>query len=88
MTPFKAATALTTLSCLKYDYHGLPTGLIENVGANEANKKMILVGWVGDGYPVYGRDCHSDAMDANSPLKVCNGDRQLSILQPLPERKD
>jgi hypothetical protein len=56
-----------------YHYHGMPTGLLTNAGATSATPKMVLVGWAGDGYPVYARYCYTNAMDATSAVKVCAG---------------
>lgn len=57
----------------EYHYHGMPEGLLTNAGASDTNKKMVLVGWAADGFPVYARYCYSSANDATSPLKVCTG---------------
>lgn len=56
-----------------YHYHGMPEGILTNAGASDSNKKMVLIGWAGDGYPVYGRYCYSTATDSTSALKVCTG---------------
>jgi hypothetical protein len=57
----------------EYHYHGMPEALLANAGASDTNRKMVLVGWAGDGFPVYARYCYSSAMDATSPLKACAG---------------
>jgi hypothetical protein len=57
----------------EYHYHGMPEGILTNAGASDSNRKMVLIGWASDGYPVYGRYCYSSAMDATSALKVCTG---------------
>ena len=57
----------------EYHYHGMPEGILTNAGASDSNKKMVLIGWAGDGYPVYGRYCYSTATDSTSALKVCTG---------------
>lgn len=57
----------------EYHYHGMPEGLLTNAGASDTNRKMVLVGWASDGFPVYARYCYSSAMDASSALKVCTG---------------
>ncbi len=57
----------------EYHYHGMPEGLLTNASATDANKKMVLVGWASDGFPVYARYCYSSAMDATSAVKVCSG---------------
>jgi len=50
-----------------YHYHGLPTGLIRQLGGEEAGK-MLLLGWAADGFPIYASLGHSDPKDATSPL--------------------
>ncbi len=50
-----------------YHYHGIPSGLIEKL--NGKQPKMTLVGWAADGFPIYGPWGHSEASNANSPLK-------------------
>lgn len=50
-----------------YHYHGLPTGLMTKLGGD--GKKMLLVGWAADGFPMYTSDAHTVARDAKSPLK-------------------
>jgi hypothetical protein len=57
----------------EYHYHGVPEGLLINAGATDADRKMVLVAWAADGYPVYARYCYSSAMDATSTVKVCAG---------------
>lgn len=56
-----------------YHYHGMPEALLTAAGASDSGRRMVLVGWAGDGYPVYARYCYTSAMDASSPLKVCTG---------------
>jgi hypothetical protein len=58
-----------------YHYHGLPTGLIQKLGGDE--KKMLLVGWAADGFPIYTSRAHSSAADARSPLKKMQSSWQL-----------
>ncbi len=48
-----------------YHYHGIPWGVIE---AHHAQKKMFLVGWAADGYPIYGPWAYKDAKDSSSPV--------------------
>ncbi len=50
-----------------YHYHGLPKGLIEQLGG-EAADKMLLLGWAADGFPIYAASGHQDPKDASSPL--------------------
>ncbi len=61
----------------EYHYHGMPEALLTAAGASAANKKMVLIGWASDGYPVYARYCYSVASDATSALKVCTGSYTL-----------
>ncbi|MEM7735997.1 MAG: YHYH protein [Deinococcota bacterium] len=57
-----------------YHYHGMPEGLLTELGNGEA---MTLIGWAADGFPVYARYGYSDAMDASSSVKVITGSYQL-----------
>lgn len=57
----------------EYHYHGMPEALLTAAGASNTNRKMVLIGWASDGYPVYARYCYSVANDATSALKVCTG---------------
>lgn len=50
-----------------YHYHGLPMGLMERLGGD--GKKMLLIGYAADGFPIYTAYDHADAKDANSPLR-------------------
>ena len=50
-----------------YHYHGLPIGLMAKLGGD--GKKMLLVGYAADGFPIYTSHGHSVAMDAASALK-------------------
>jgi len=57
-----------------YHYHGLPLGLIEKLGDG---KKMALIGYAADGFPIYGQYGYSDPADANSTLKKLRSSYQL-----------
>ena len=50
-----------------YHYHGLPTGLIQRLGSD--GKKMLLVGYGADGFPIYTSYGHTDPKDPGSPIK-------------------
>jgi hypothetical protein len=50
-----------------YHYHGLPMGLLKK---RDYQKKMVLVGYAADGYPIYGPYGYSNPNDAKSPLKM------------------
>lgn len=58
-----------------YHYHGLPTGLMQKLGGD--GRKMLLVGWAADGFPVYTSYAHSVATNATSPLKQMRSSWQL-----------
>jgi hypothetical protein len=58
-----------------YHYHGLPTGLRARLGGDE--KKMLLVGYAADGFPIYTSQAHRSATDAASPLKRMRSSWQL-----------
>lgn len=64
----------------EYHYHGLPEGIVTNSGASDTNRKMVHVGWAGDGYPVYARYCYTDALDATSAVKVCEGSFEVDTI--------
>jgi hypothetical protein len=49
-----------------YHYHGLPIGLIEKLGDG---KKMLLVGYAADGFPIYAQYGYADAKNAKSEIK-------------------
>jgi hypothetical protein len=50
-----------------YHYHGLPLGLMEKIGGD--GKKMLLLGYAADGFPIYTSYGHGVATNASSPLK-------------------
>jgi hypothetical protein len=58
-----------------YHYHGLPTGLMQKLGGD--GKKMLLVGYAADGFPIYTSFAHSVATDAASALKKMRSSWQL-----------
>lgn len=49
-----------------YHYHGMPMGLLKK---RDYTKKMTLVGWAADGYPIYGPYAYTNPNDPKSPLK-------------------
>lgn len=52
-----------------YHYHGPPTGLLRSLGAaDEQPKRMILLGFAADGFPIYWRWGHLVPDDPTSPL--------------------
>ncbi|QDU61293.1 hypothetical protein Pan216_21480 [Planctomycetes bacterium Pan216] len=48
-----------------YHYHGMPTGLIAKLGDE---KKMVLVGYAADGFPIYALHGHAEPNDAESDV--------------------
>ena len=49
-----------------YHYHGVPTGLLEDLGAD--GSRMVQVGWAADGFPIYARYGYVDPSDATSEV--------------------
>jgi hypothetical protein len=50
-----------------YHYHGIPEALLAKLTAGE--KRMVLIGWAADGFPIYGPWISSVAGEVASPLK-------------------
>lgn len=48
-----------------YHYHGLPTGLLEQLGVR-AGEHSPIVGWAADGFPIYALYGYAAAEDASS----------------------
>lgn len=58
-----------------YHYHGLPESLINKIG--DTGKKMVMVGYAADGFPVYARWGYSQASSATSAIKRIKGSYKL-----------
>jgi hypothetical protein len=58
-----------------YHYHGLPIGLMAKLGGE--GKRMLLVGYAADGFPIYTSYGYSVATNATSPLKKLRSSWQL-----------
>ena len=58
-----------------YHYHGLPTGLMDKLGGD--GKKMLLVGYAADGFPIYTSYGYSNATNAMSALKKMRSSWQI-----------
>jgi hypothetical protein len=58
-----------------YHYHGLPIGLVQNLGGD--GSKMILLGYAADGFPIYSGYGYVRANDASSGLKKMRSSYQL-----------
>ncbi|MFN7374347.1 MAG: YHYH protein [bacterium] len=70
-----------------YHYHGMPRGLYERLVRESGgeDKRMILVGWAADGFPIYGPYAHETASDRNSPLREMKSSYRLrSGTRPAP----
>ena len=52
-----------------YHYHGIPTALIERLAGKDLGKKMVLVGYAADGFPIYSQYGYSNSNDAKSQIK-------------------
>lgn len=59
-----------------YHYHGLPTGLMENLGG-DSGQRMLLLGWAADGFPVYTSYAPSEAGDGASRLAKMRSSYQI-----------
>ena len=60
----------------KYHYHGLPTGLLETIDL-KAGAHSPLVGWAGDGFPIYALYGHADPDDAASEVTTLRSSYRL-----------
>ncbi len=58
-----------------YHYHGLPPELARKLG--DEGRKMVLIGWAADGFPIYTGWGHTDPKDAGSPLKKLRSSYRL-----------
>jgi len=58
-----------------YHYHALPTGLVERLGGE--GKKMLLIGWAADGFPIYSAWAYADPNDATSGLRQMKSSYRL-----------
>ncbi len=58
-----------------YHYHAIPAALAKSEAAEAP--AMTLLGWAGDGFPIYGPMCHEDAADTQSPLVEMTSSYQL-----------
>ena len=57
-----------------YHYHAMPNGLIKALGNG---KKMLLVGYAADGFPIYARYAYQDPKDSASGVKAMRSSYQL-----------
>ncbi|MCA9310087.1 MAG: YHYH protein [Phycisphaerales bacterium] len=61
----------------KYHYHGVPTGLVDEVMADRSGRAMIHIGWAYDGFPIYARWGYSNAADAHSEVRELRSSYRL-----------
>jgi len=61
-----------------YHYHGIPEALVAN---DSINSHSTLIGFAGDGFPVYARYGYSNPDDASSTIKVMTSSWQLKTGQ-------
>lgn len=52
-----------------YHYHGTPTGLIDDLSGGETPKKMLLIGYAADGFPIYAPYAYADPQDPESEVQ-------------------
>ena len=57
-----------------YHYHGIPKGLIEKL---KGDKKVVLVGYAADGFPVYSQFGYTNPTDTKSAIKEITGSYQI-----------
>ena len=57
-----------------YHYHGMPEGYLTKLGKGTA---MTLIGWAGDGFPIYARYGYNSANDAGSGVRVIKSSYRL-----------
>jgi hypothetical protein len=60
-----------------YHYHGIPLGLMTMIARERNPKRMLLVGWAADGYPIYGPYAYDKADDATNPLRQMKSSYRL-----------
>ena len=61
----------------KYHYHGVPVGLLDELGGPSGSERMIQIGWAFDGFPIYGQSGYDDAGDANSGVRALRSSYRL-----------
>ena len=57
-----------------YHYHGLPVGLIANLGNDQ---RMLLIGYAADGFPVYAQYGYSELNNCDSKVQKMRSSYQL-----------
>lgn len=52
-----------------YHYHGLPIGLLWDLRVADPTRRMYLLGYAADGFPIYGPECPGDPADLKSKTR-------------------
>jgi len=52
-----------------YHYHGLPSGLLSRLVCENPERRMQMLGFAADGYPIYGPECPAIPEDLKSPFQ-------------------
>jgi hypothetical protein len=58
-----------------YHYHGIPTALLARLSGGE--RRLTLVGWAADGFPIYAQWGHRDPADATSEVVALKSSYRL-----------
>ncbi|MBP9225357.1 MAG: YHYH protein [Verrucomicrobiales bacterium] len=70
----------------KYHYHGIPTGLMQRLGA-KPNAHSPMIGWAADGFPIYALNGYGNPQDAGSGITELKSSYRLKegTRPPQPE---
>lgn len=58
-----------------YHYHGLPAGLVQNLGGD--GDRMLLIGYAADGFPIYTAYGHADPQNPKTDLRKMHSSYRL-----------
>jgi hypothetical protein len=61
-----------------YHYHGLPDGLLAQLISQDPTRRLQLVGYAADGYPIYGPECPESPEDLASPVRRLRSSYRLA----------
>jgi hypothetical protein len=61
-----------------YHYHGIPDAFVNKLNKGKI-KTMTLIGWAGDGFPIYARYGYQDANDAASEIKAVTTSYRIKL---------
>ena len=62
-----------------YHYHGIPTALV--FALTDGKPKMVIVGWAGDGFPIYNNLGPTDSKNVASPLRTLHSSYRVKAGQ-------